>query len=153
MDTWTLRARLGHIIKAKFITFQNVDPAICSILTFIKGFVKKNILILCYINRINFIVWLLLLHEKLDHNIRIAIVSIPVCDVTNFETLVFSSSHFLLFKFKYLTNKKRHFNWKQNTFFAIFKGLFIEPNKSNFFERWESIFKDELFNQWSIIVN
>ena len=47
LDTWTLRTRLGHIIKATFITFQNVDPAICSILIFIKGirtrFFKKNI--------------------------------------------------------------------------------------------------------------
>ena len=43
LDNWTL----GDIIKAKFITFQNVDPAICSILIFIKGirtrFFKKNI--------------------------------------------------------------------------------------------------------------
>ena len=47
LDTWTLRTRLGHIIKAKFITFQNVDPAICSNLIFIKGirtrFFKENI--------------------------------------------------------------------------------------------------------------
>ena len=47
LDTKTLRTRLGHIIKAKFITFQNVDPAICSILIFIEGirtrFFKKNI--------------------------------------------------------------------------------------------------------------
>ena len=57
-------------------------------------FSRKIFLILYSINRINFIVWLLLLHEKLD-NIRTVIVSIPVCDVINFETLVFSSSHFL----------------------------------------------------------
>ena len=47
LDTWTLRTRLGHIITTKFITFQNVHPAICSILIFIKGirtrFFKKNI--------------------------------------------------------------------------------------------------------------
>ena len=84
---------------------------------------------------------------------------IRVCDVTHFETLVFSSSHFLHNqkksgqKFKYFKKKKRHFNRKQNTFFVIFKGLFIEANKSNFFGIWEFIFKDELFNQWSIIVN
>ena len=99
LDNWTLRNRLGHIIKAKFITFQYDDPAICSILIFIKGlktrFFKKNVSYLYSTNRINFIVWLPLLHEKLDHNIRIAIASIPVCDVTNFETFVFSSSHFL----------------------------------------------------------
>ena len=39
LDTWTLRTRLGHIIKAKLITFQNVDPVICSILIFIKGII------------------------------------------------------------------------------------------------------------------
>ena len=55
---------------------------------------RKIFFILYSINRINFIVWLLLLHEKLD-NMRVVIVSIPVCDVINFETLVFSSSHFL----------------------------------------------------------
>ena len=47
LDIWTLRTRLGHIITAKFITFQNVHPVICSILIFIKGirtrFIKKNI--------------------------------------------------------------------------------------------------------------
>ena len=46
LDTWTLRTRLGYIMKAKFITFQNVDPAICSILIFMKGirtrFFMKN---------------------------------------------------------------------------------------------------------------
>ena len=120
LDNWTLRNRLGHIIKAKFITFQNDDPAICSILIFIKGiktrFFKKNVSYLYSTNRINFIVWLLLLHEKLHHNIRIAIVSIPVCDVTNFETFVFSSSHFLHNQKSqdnsYLNRK--YFNRKQN---------------------------------------
>ena len=47
LDTCTLRTRLEHIITAKFITFQNVHPAICSILIFIKGirtrFFKKDI--------------------------------------------------------------------------------------------------------------
>ena len=47
LDNWTLKNRLGENIKAKFITFQNVDLAICSILIFIKGirarFFKKNI--------------------------------------------------------------------------------------------------------------
>ena len=47
LDIWTLRTRLGHIITAKFITFQNVHPVICSILIFIKGlrtrFIKRNI--------------------------------------------------------------------------------------------------------------
>ena len=36
LDAWALRTRLGHIITAKFITFQNVHPAICSIFIFIK---------------------------------------------------------------------------------------------------------------------
>ena len=97
LDTWTLRTRLGHIITAKFITFQNVHSAICLILVFLKGirnrFSRKIFLFLYSINRITFIVWLLLIHEKL-HNIRFAIVCIPACDVINFETLVFSSSHF-----------------------------------------------------------
>ena len=47
LDAWALRTRLGHIITAKFITFQNVHPVICPILIFIKGlrtrFIKKNI--------------------------------------------------------------------------------------------------------------
>ena len=47
LDIWALRTRLGHIMTAKFITFQNVHPAICSILIFIKGirtrFFKKNL--------------------------------------------------------------------------------------------------------------
>ena len=47
LNTGTLRTRLGHIIKAKFLTFQNADPAIFSILIFRKGirtgFFKKNI--------------------------------------------------------------------------------------------------------------
>ena len=47
LDIWALRTRLGQIITAKFITFQNDHSAICSILIFIKGirtrFFKKNI--------------------------------------------------------------------------------------------------------------
>ena len=47
LDTWALRTQLGHIITAKFVIFQNVHPAMCSILIFIKGirtrFFKKNI--------------------------------------------------------------------------------------------------------------
>ena len=46
LDAWALRTRLGHIITAKFITFQNVDPATCSVLVITKGirtrFFKKN---------------------------------------------------------------------------------------------------------------
>ena len=65
LDMSTLKTQLGHIMTAKFITFQNVHPAIRSILIFIKGirtrFFKKIFLILYSINRINFIVYLLLL--------------------------------------------------------------------------------------------
>ena len=47
LNTWTLITRLGHVITAKFITFQSVHPAICIILIFVKGirtrFFKKNI--------------------------------------------------------------------------------------------------------------
>ena len=60
LDMSILKTQLGHIITAKFITFQNVHPAIRSILIFMKGirtkFFKKIFLILYSINRINFIV-------------------------------------------------------------------------------------------------
>ena len=100
---------------------------------------RKIFFILYSINRINFIVWLLLLHEKLD-NMRVVIVSIPVCDVINFETLVFSSSHFLhnqksqdknlnilRTKRDILTGNKTHFS-------SILKGFLLKQIKATFLE-------------------
>ena len=117
---------------------------------------RKIFFILYSINRINFIVWLLLLHEKLD-NIRTVIVSIPVCDVINFETLVFSSSHFLhnqksQDKNLNILRTKRHITENKTHFSSFLKGSLLKQIKAIFFGRWEYIFKDELFNQWSIII-
>ena len=83
---------------------------------------------------------MILLHEKSDHNKRIAIVSIPICDVTNFETLVFSSSYFLhnqksqyknlnilRTKRDILTGNKTHFS-------SILKGFLLKQIKATFLE-------------------
>ena len=120
-------------------------------------FWRKIFLILYSIDRMNFIVWLLLLHEKSD-NICILIVIIPAYDVINFETLVFSSSHFLhnqksQDKNLNILRTKRHILTENKTHFSSFlKGFLLKQIKAIFFGRWEYIFKDELFNQWSIII-
>ena len=119
-------------------------------------FWRKIFLILYSIDRMNFIVWLLLLHEKLD-NICILIVIIPAYDVINFETLVFSSSHFLhnqksQDKNLNILRTKRHITENKTHFSSFLKGSLLKQIKAIFFGRWEYIFKDELFNQWSIII-
>ena len=116
---------------------------------------RKIFFILYSINRINFIVWLLLLHEKLD-NIRTVIVSIPVCDVINFETLVFSSSHFLhnqksQDKNLNILRTKRDILTRNKTHFSSFsKGFLLKQIKATFLEdgspflRINFLIKDQL---------
>ena len=114
-------------------------------------FSRKIFFILYSINRINFIVWLLLLHKKLD-NIRIVIVSIPVCDVISFENLVFSSSHFLQNQKSQDQNlnilrTKRDILTGSKTHFSLFlKGFLLKQIKATFLEdgRMNSLINDQL---------
>ena len=109
-------------------------------------FWRKIFLILYSIDRMNFIVWLLLLHEKLD-NICILIVIIPAYDVINFETLVFSSSHFLhnqksQDKNLNILRTKRHILTEIKTHFLSFlKGFLLKQIKEIFLEDGSTFLK------------
>ena len=66
-----------------------------------------------------------------------------MCDVINFETLVFLSSHFLhdqksQDKNLNILETKRDISTGNKTHFSLFlKGFIIEANKSKFFGRWD----------------
>ena len=91
------RPRLGHTIKTNLITFQILDPEICSILRsykrvwdqllhqfFLYSFSRKVFLILYSINWPNFISWLPLLLEILD-SICIVNIFCSACNTIHFE--------------------------------------------------------------------
>ena len=92
----------------------------------------------------------------MDHNIGIAIVGVPVCDVTNFETLVFSSSHFLHNQnsqdknLNILRTKRNILTGKKTRFSSFLKGFLLKQIKATFLEdgspflRMNFLINDEL---------
>ena len=117
------RRRLGHTIKATSLTFQTVDPEICSILIFYKRVWNLFLYhILCMIFKEKYFSCYILLTKKISlslllgilGNMCIVIICCPVCDVRNFEIYhsFFIKPHFCITKklgqkCKYLKNKKR----------------------------------------------
>ena len=102
------RPQLGHTI-----TFQTVDPEICLVPVFYKrslpphfvyDFSRKMFLMLCFINRPNFIIWLSLLLVLLGN----------MCIVIQSRLAMVWNSHFVIFSFRASSFSEEIF-WNQLT--------------------------------------
>ena len=147
-------------LSFNYITFQTVDPGICSILIFLVKkskesrtifcpifwvlfFWRKIFLILCSINWSNLIIYLLLLLEIMDNMCNV-IICFSVCEVLNFENN-------LTLKI-YKSYQRKEFSTWRKVLFIIFKRTFIETDKKKFFFEAESSNLNEPWQKYFLTI-